>query len=244
MSKLIEITSKAEFSSHLATLSPSALLVLYFYTPWTAFCTQMSATMSTIALQYPASDPPTISFISINAKELLDIAKEHGVSKAPSVVCLRSDQVLELIRGSDPTKVCDALNRHAGVNVTTVLTIPALKSKESNDALNARLTKLVKAAPVMLFLKGTPDSPMCRFSRRLVRILREHGIDYNYFNVLGDENVREGLKEFGDWPTFPQLWVDGELVGGLDIVREEISANPSFMGQYAVSKTVAAEDFA
>jgi glutaredoxin-related protein len=69
--------------------------------------------------------------------------------------------------------------------------------------------------------------------------LRERSIKYGFFNILADEDVRQGLKEFADWPTFPQLWVDGELVGGLDIVREEINADPDFMGQYSVSKPVA-----
>lgn len=211
MSTLTEITSKAEFSSHLATLSPSALLVLYFYTPWTAFRTPMSADLSALASQYPAMS--TISFVSINAKELLDIAKEYGVSAAPCVVCLRSGQVLELIRGSDPTRVRNALDRHAGANAA-----PAATAKQSKEALVARLTELVKAAPVMLFMKGTPKSPQCRCSRRLVGILREHNVDYDFFNVMADEDVRQGLKDFADWPTYPQLWVDGELVGGLDIV--------------------------
>ena len=86
------------------------------------------------------------------------------------------------------------------------------------DELNKRLAGLVKAAPVMLFMKGTPSSPQCGFSRQLVGILRERGVRYGFFNILADEEVRQGLKTFADWPTFPQLWVGGELVGGLDIV--------------------------
>jgi Grx4 family monothiol glutaredoxin len=70
----------------------------------------------------------------------------------------------------------------------------------------------------MLFMKGTPSSPQCGFSRQLVGILRERSIKYGFFNILADEDVRQGLKEFAEWPTFPQLWVAGELVGGLDIV--------------------------
>lgn len=90
--------------------------------------------------------------------------------------------------------------------------------EQAKEALFARLAELVKAAPVMLFMKGTPSVPQCGFSRQLVTILREHGVKYGFFNILADEDVRQGLKEFADWPTFPQLWVKGELVGGLDIV--------------------------
>lgn len=94
----------------------------------------------------------------------------------------------------------------------------ALTPEQSKEALFARLAELVKAAPVMLFMKGTPSAPQCGFSRQLVGILRERSVKYGFFNILADEEVRQGLKEFADWPTFPQLWVGGELVGGLDIV--------------------------
>ena len=90
--------------------------------------------------------------------------------------------------------------------------------KTSEEELNTRIAELVKAAPVMLFMKGTPSSPECGFSRKIVGILREKGVRYGFFNILADEDVRQGLKVWADWPTFPQLWVGGELVGGLDIV--------------------------
>ena len=103
---------------------------------------------------------------------------------------------------------------------------PALSTEESQEALFARLTELVEDAPVMLFMKGTPKSPVCRFSRRIVGVLNDRKILYSSFNVLSDEDIRQGLKAFGEWPTFPQLWVDGELVGGLDIVTLQ---SPSYM---------------
>jgi Grx4 family monothiol glutaredoxin len=95
--------------------------------------------------------------------------------------------------------------------------------KEDKEALHKRLSSLVKAAPVMLFMKGTPSAPQCGFSRQLVALLRENSVKYGFFNILADDEVRQGLKEFADWPTFPQLWVDGELVGGLDIVSSPSS---------------------
>ena len=92
------------------------------------------------------------------------------------------------------------------------------EQQTNKEELFNRLGELVKAAPVMLFMKGTPSAPQCGFSRQTVAVLREKGIRYGFFNILADDEVRQGLKEFADWPTFPQLWVDGELVGGLDIV--------------------------
>lgn len=70
----------------------------------------------------------------------------------------------------------------------------------------------------MLFMKGTPAAPQCGFSRQLVALLREKGVRYGFFNILADDEVRQGLKAFSDWPTYPQLYLDGNLVGGLDIV--------------------------
>jgi Grx4 family monothiol glutaredoxin len=92
------------------------------------------------------------------------------------------------------------------------------EQENSKEELHKRLEGLVKAAPVMLFMKGTPSAPQCGFSRQTVALLRERSIRYGFFNILADDDVRQGLKEYSEWPTFPQLYVDGELVGGLDIV--------------------------
>ncbi|KAF2831470.1 glutaredoxin, partial [Ophiobolus disseminans] len=109
------------------------------------------------------------------------------------------------------------------------------EQQTNKDELFKRLGELVKAAPVMLFMKGTPSAPQCGFSRQTVSVLREKGVRYGFFNILADDEVRQGLKEFADWPTFPQLWVDGELVGGLDIVKEEFENDPEYLTQYSVS---------
>jgi len=90
----------------------------------------------------------------------------------------------------------------------------------SGQSLEAYLRQLVNQAPVMLFMKGSPSAPQCGFSNKIVAILRENGIRFSTFNILSDEEVRQGLKEFSKWPTYPQLYVDGKLIGGLDIVKE------------------------
>jgi monothiol glutaredoxin len=73
---------------------------------------------------------------------------------------------------------------------------------------------------VMLYMKGTPEIPMCRFSKTVVDILKHLQVDYASADVLLDTELREGIKEFSDWPTIPQLYVDGEFVGGCDIAVE------------------------
>ena len=78
----------------------------------------------------------------------------------------------------------------------------------------------VKANDVVLFMKGTPQSPMCGFSGQVVQILDHLGVSYKGLNVLDSEELRNGVKSYSNWPTIPQLYVKGEFVGGCDIVRE------------------------
>jgi monothiol glutaredoxin len=78
----------------------------------------------------------------------------------------------------------------------------------------------VKSNDVVLFLKGTKESPMCGFSGRVVQILNHVGVPYKGVNVLDDEGIRQGIKDYANWPTIPQLYVKGEFVGGCDIVTE------------------------
>ena len=78
----------------------------------------------------------------------------------------------------------------------------------------------IEGNDVVLFLKGTADQPMCGFSNQVVRILDHLGVTYEDVNVLADQDIREGVKAFSNWPTIPQLYVKGEFVGGCDIVRE------------------------
>lgn len=87
-----------------------------------------------------------------------------------------------------------------------------------DPTLRQRLVELTTREPVVLFMKGTRQQPHCGFSARTVEILGRYLQHFDTFNILEDEVVREGLKAFADWPTFPQLWVNGELVGGSDII--------------------------
>jgi Grx4 family monothiol glutaredoxin len=186
------------------------------------------------------------SWVSLNAEELSDVSETYDVTAVPFLVLLRGGRVLETVSGSSAVKVREAVERHAarkpggdgdgasasasasasaGVGAAHAdgaangglveKTVDPAKEKEE---LFKRLEDLVKAAPVMLFMKGKPSAPQCGFSRQLVGILRDNAVKYGFFNILEDDDVRQGLKEYAEWPTYPQLWMDGELVGGLDIV--------------------------
>ena len=89
-----------------------------------------------------------------------------------------------------------------------------------DPALRARIEAVLAAHPVVLFLKGSPDAPQCGFSAKAVGALDAAGATYGHVNVLADPEIREGIKVFGDWPTIPQLYIHGELVGGADIITQ------------------------
>lgn len=88
------------------------------------------------------------------------------------------------------------------------------------SAIDDRIREQIQADDVVLYMKGTPVFPMCGFSSQVVQILSHVGVPFQSYNILDDRELRQGLKEFSNWPTFPQLYVRGELVGGCDIIRE------------------------
>ena len=197
----------------------------------------MATVLSALAAGYPSGPSATTSWVSINAEELSDISEEYNVTAVPFLVLIRDGKVLETVSGSSAVKVRAAIEKHAAPSSTTAAAPsaaangaaaeqPQVEAQEEGETdpekkkeeLFKRLGELVRAAPVMLFMKGTPSAPQCGFSRQLVAILREQAVKYGFFNILADDEVRQGLKEFAEWPTYPQLGVDGELVGGLDIV--------------------------
>ena len=96
----------------------------------------------------------------------------------------------------------------------------AMAAAKPEEDINARLAKLVKSSKVVLFMKGDRGEPRCGFSRKVVEVLNDTGVEYSTFDILQDEDVRQGLKTFSNWPTYPQLYAGGELLGGCDIVLE------------------------
>ena len=96
----------------------------------------------------------------------------------------------------------------------------AVREENKSGEINERITRLISSSPVFLFMKGEPEMPQCGFSANVVGILNANGVEFKTFDILSDMDIRQGVKEFANWPTFPQLWVKRQLVGGCDIVME------------------------
>ena len=86
--------------------------------------------------------------------------------------------------------------------------------------INDNIKKIITENEICLFMKGTPESPQCGFSMAVSNVLKHLKVNFIGINVLEDENLRQGIKKFSDWPTIPQLYVVGEFIGGCDIVKE------------------------
>ncbi|KAI5801524.1 thioredoxin-like protein [Peziza echinospora] len=237
-------TSEAEFNALIEKVPADGFVALNFYTSWATPCKQMNQTFAAIA----AAQPDTSLFISIDAEEIPDVSEEYEVAAVPYFVLLKGKSRVETISGADPKVLQEQIQLYsssapnaAGTTIPPAQQTgaPAESADTSNGAseeepLSERLAKLVSAAPVMLFMKGTPAAPQCGFSRQMVALLRDRAVRYGFFNILADDEVRQGLKDFSNWPTYPQLYVGGELVGGLDIVKEEFENDPEFLKNVTV----------
>ncbi|NCN10996.1 MAG: Grx4 family monothiol glutaredoxin [Leptospira sp.] len=93
-----------------------------------------------------------------------------------------------------------------------------------DDTLKSKIEEMVNGNDVFLFMKGTPEQPMCGFSAGVISALNQVKAKYNTFNVLSDPSIREGIKEYTSWPTIPQLYIKGQFVGGHDIVMQMLQS--------------------
>lgn len=98
--------------------------------------------------------------------------------------------------------------------------ISEIPGADKDKDLKGQIENLLNSSKVVLFMKGNADMPQCGFSANSVAILRNLGVSFKTFNILNDAEIRQGLKEYSNWPTYPQLYVKGQLIGGNDIITE------------------------
>jgi Grx4 family monothiol glutaredoxin len=181
---------------------------------------------------YGIQSVPTFLFVLPNGETMNRIEYTGGADMTPLVTLAVQQLVTRLQQQDHPTFHKPDLSQET-------------ESSEQHQKLilNERLAKLTHAADVMVFMKGTPNAPRCGFSRKLVELLTETKVfvsdeqqqpqshTFATFDILSDESVRQGLKVYSQWPTYPQLYVHGQLIGGLDIVKEMydecLTGNPS-----------------
>ncbi|KAG2174526.1 hypothetical protein INT44_006789 [Umbelopsis vinacea] len=218
MSNLIELSSDAEFQKNVET--SNVPVVLNFWASWAEPCKQMNDVFKELADKFPA-----VKFVQIEAENFPDISEQFEVESVPSFIVVKNNKAVSRVEGAKAAELANAVAKYAKGVLTSNATANAVsQTAEPVRDLQSRLKALTTSAPVMIFIKGTPQQPRCGFSRQLVELLAEQNVRYSSFNILADEDVRQGLKEFSNWPTFPQVYINGELAGGLDIIKELIAS--------------------
>nr|ACO10537.1 Glutaredoxin-3 [Caligus rogercresseyi] len=194
-------------------ISEDRVILVHFWVPWAKECPLMNEAMEELA-----REEPTAALYRLDAEEVTEIPTEYEVHAVPTFLFFRKGQKIERIDGAHPVKVVNALKTFIKTPSLSVLT-PSGGELVVN--VHKRCEKLLSSAPVMLFMKGGKEEPKCKFSRATIDILSTYeDLKYSTFDILQDEAIRQGLKDYSKWPTYPQLYVQGNLIGGLDIIKE------------------------
>ncbi|XP_074640333.1 glutaredoxin 3-like [Tubulanus polymorphus] len=214
---IMDIADQKSFDKLLVD-SGKNLIVVHFQASFATQCTQMNEVMQELAkdTQYI-----NVKFVKVDAESIPEISERFSVEAVPTFIFIKNGEVEGRLDGANAPQFTEKVKKLASINVG-VATTPVQQPPKQD--LNERIKKLIASHPVMVFMKGSPAEPRCGFSRQLVQILADHEAKYGHFDILQDNEVREGLKKYSDWPTYPQLYVDSELIGGLDIIKELVSS--------------------
>jgi len=143
-----------------------------------------------------------LKFITINTDDNGELVTVFNVKSSPTFITVLDEKTIEHIQGLEAPDI-----------------YTAVENLQTRAQLYQKINTLINQDKWVLFMKGTRETPRCGFSRKMCDLLARVGVDkYTTFNILEDSDVREGLKVYSSWPTFPQLYNNGELLGGLDVI--------------------------
>jgi Grx4 family monothiol glutaredoxin len=195
--------------------------VIFYFAFWHEACAPLIAVLDALT-----TTAPDISFFRADADQAAALTTAQQVTVVPTVLFLVNGVIVERLEGEslgDPSQLTLGVQRLQSKDISFVAPEPSATPASKADPekeLTQRLDRLIRRESVMLFMKGTPSAPRCGFSRQAVEMLQEEQIPFGSFDILTDEVVRQGLKKHSNWATYPQLYVNGELCGGLDIMKE------------------------
>jgi len=207
---VIEIKDIQQFNK---LLLRDTLIVTHFMAEWAQQCLQINDVFSELSQN---KDYSSVIFAKVSAEDIPELSQQMNVTSVPTCILFSKSKQLSRIEGADVPQLTQQVKQLAfklGSNV-------GITSNASDHNIDERLKTLINRSPVMVFMKGTPDAPRCGFSRTLISILNEVNANYDTFDILSDEEVRQSLKVLSNWPTYPQVYVKGQLIGGLDIIKE------------------------
>jgi len=205
-----EIASAAELQALCS--GHAGLTAVLLWAPWHPPSAHLTKVLDAIAAK-----ETNVRFGKVNTDVCSTMAEKMGANQVPFVAFFdRKGNKLDSLAGADPPKLVEMVKRLAA----RPMDVACAGSCTAGEDTNAKLKRLVNFSPVMLFMKGSKIEPFCKFSKQAVALLNESEADYSTFDILQDNDVREGLKEYSNWKTYPQLYIQGELMGGIDVMKE------------------------
>ncbi|CAG8759977.1 31578_t:CDS:2, partial [Racocetra persica] len=216
MANLIDLTPDVDLKKLVEEHKNSAI-VLNFWAEWAKACEQMNEVFAELAKKYT-----TLKFIKIEAEKFPDISESFEIAAVPAFIILKNGKISDRVDGANAPELTATVSKYAKTNTDFTIKYSDQSKTTRKVDLNTYLKELINSSPVMAFIKGTPSQPRCGFSRKIIEILNDHKVKFGSFDILTDEEVRQGLKEYSKWPTYPQVYINGELIGGLDVVKEMI----------------------
>jgi Grx4 family monothiol glutaredoxin len=220
------------------TIGTNTLVVIHFMAPWAAQCQSINNVLKDLS---ELNELKEVAFAELEAEHFPEVCLTYNVISVPTVLYFRRGEFLDRVDGVKVAELTNKVKSHlkpsslaqvrqdSNINQaapgSASVSAPKSDSQESSGketfvTMEERLKSLINRHKVMIFMKGTPDAPRCGFSRTIIEIIRGTGVAFGTFDILSDEEVRQNLKTYSDWHTYPQVYVNGELVGGLDIVKE------------------------
>ncbi|XP_011177321.1 glutaredoxin 3 [Zeugodacus cucurbitae] len=202
MSSSAAVISVKDAEEYNTLINAEKTTVVLFTADWAEQCKHVLEALEELAKILSNK----LQFVSVVAENFPEISMKHQIEAVPTIIFFT--------KGT-------AVDRVDGVNVAEITAkCKKLGGSVAGESLEDRLKALINKADLMIFMKGDRNAPRCGFSRQIIEIVNATSIPYETFDILNDEEVRQGLKTYSDWPTYPQVYVKGELIGGLDIIKE------------------------
>jgi Grx4 family monothiol glutaredoxin len=209
-----DLTDEAEFRTIKQSSPFPRGLVVHWGAAWCAPCADLTAYLTDVA-KAGFSTTRDVGFLYVDVEKFPEVTEMEGVDSVPHVGFYRTDAV---------SKALSLVAEVSGAKIPAIqLNLRSLfghDSRAMHADLDSYLKHLINRDNVVAFITGTPSRPMCGFTGRLMQLFDELAVPFTFVDIMESAEVCEGLKAFSSWPTYPQVYVEGELVGGLDICAE------------------------
>jgi glutaredoxin-related protein len=203
--EVLQPTTQKEFDEYIN--SPSVinkLLLVHIELEQIPVCKTVNEAL--LAISRDPEFMQQLAICRLNADYFYDLLNAHNVNAAPTVLFYHRTKVIDRVDGFNQSDLLKKIKLH----INTIGVVQSTEMKYDNNAEN-KIKQLLDSSSIILFMKGTPASPQCGFSRQACHLLDERKIKYDYFDVLADHNVREQLKKYSNWNTYPQVIENNEF---------------------------------